>query len=234
LDWWLIAQILVIAAAALLLGWRLVDAYRRETLGRWHMLDGVADVLDDAHIERTPWRYPRLRGSLEGIATRIDLIPDTLVQRTLPTLWLQVAWEREHDADVNIVFDRVGTEYMAENGAYDWPLRSAQGWPERTEVRGRGRSGKAMLDRLGSLGLADHTELKQVRISAHAAMVSFRCARAERTTYRFLRAAVFRPDAVKREQVVEALSVLKAVEDVAVPDDEEPAGVDVAEREEAS
>ena len=65
--------------------------HRSAAVWRAHLLDRVASVLPQARIAMRPDGFPALTGRLsDGRKATIELIPDTLVFRRLPELWLIV------------------------------------------------------------------------------------------------------------------------------------------------
>ena len=108
-------RIAIVVAAALLLGWVFLAYLRRDRTSMQHMLDAFLSVFGDPHVGRSPWGYQYVQGTLDGHPARVSLIPDALITRTLPTLWLELRWARQHDAWLCVVLDVNGMEYFAED-----------------------------------------------------------------------------------------------------------------------
>lgn len=214
-------KIAAAAVAGLLLGWRFLAMYQKEHVGRAHMLDGFLDEIAAARLSKSPWRTPRVEGLFEGAAIRVDLVPDTLVQRALPTLWLELTWARPHEGHLYVTIDPVGTEYMIEDeicaGAI---LQTPPTWPKQTRVCGDGKS-YPILDRLASVDPTDYPHLKQLAVTEQYLKLTLRATRAEFTTYRFLRSANFPADAVTPELIRESLSLLRTAERTVTEPEEE-------------
>lgn len=206
-------KISVAVAAGLLLGWRFLAMFQKEHVGRAHMLDGFADEIAEARKSKSPWRTPRLEGSYQGFPIRVDLVPDTLVQRALPTLWLEVTWARPHVGHLYVTVDPIGTEYMVDDeicaGAV---LQTPPVWPSRTRVCGDGETSYRLLDRLVSIDPTDYPDLKQLAVTEQHLKLTMRATRAEFTTYRFLRSANFPADAVTPELISQTLGLLRTTE----------------------
>src|SRR4030067_3657022 len=95
----LLWKIAVVAAVVLFFPWRLAAARDDERQTRGHMLDEFLPHIEDPVLGWSTWRYRRIDGRLDGGPVRVDLVPDTLVPRALPTLWLQIRWAHQHKGD---------------------------------------------------------------------------------------------------------------------------------------
>jgi hypothetical protein len=208
----LFLKIAVVAAVALMLGWRLVVATRTEHLEMASMLDPFLSVIEGATLTRSPWRYPRIDGALDGHPFRVDLVPDTLITRTLPTLWLEVRWAFREEGRFCVTVDPVGTEYFSDDQECGVRLEPPDQWHIRTNVRAD-RSGRALVGRLTEFDLTKYPSLKRVTMRDGELRATLRCARGERQIYRVLRAARFPADCVSAALVTEALSVARDVRD---------------------
>src|SRR5262245_48040131 len=73
--------------------------HRREAGRRARLLDRVAALLPEALATIRPDGFPALAGRLaDGRAVTVELVPDTLVYRRLPELWLIVTIEEQAPA----------------------------------------------------------------------------------------------------------------------------------------
>lgn len=203
----------VVAAVALLLGWRLVAARDDERQTKEHMLDEFLPRIEDPVLGWSTWRCRRIDGRLDGRPVRVDLVPDTLVPRALPRLWLQIRWARPHEGDLCVTVDPIGTEFFSDDGEHGQRLVPPATWNARTGVRG-GEGARALLGRLAHLDLIEFPRLKQLTISPHELKATLFCAQGERQVYRVLRAAQFPADCVSPAVVSEALRAVRATEDV--------------------
>jgi len=205
-------RIAIVAAAALVLGWLFVGYLRRDRHKLRHMLDAFFSVLDGPRAGRSPWGYEFVEGSLDGRPARVSLLPDSLITRTLPTLWLELRWARGHDAWLCVILAANGMEYFAEDVDEGDRLVSPSEWPQAVVVRGKGPQSVALARRLRSLDLTAYDGLKMFTLSATETKLIMRCARADVPYYRTLRSAEFPADSVKPELVVETLRVLRDIE----------------------
>lgn len=209
----LAAKIVAAAAAAVLAGYAIWKIRNRDRQGRLHMLDPFLGVLDRPRVSLTSWRYPAVQGDLDHSAARVDLFPDTLVLRALPTLWLQVRWRRAHSGNIRVTVQPTGTEYFAEADGLHTRFRPPPAWPETTEICGTGSESLQVLHLLRGLDLSAFPSLKQLAVNDREVQVTMCCARGDRTTYRVLRSVKFAADAVSQEIVTETMSLLRTVEE---------------------
>ncbi len=218
----LIVKIVIVAAAALLLGQLYLFLRRRDLGKRDHMLDAVAGALDGALVGRSSWGYETVAGTLDGRPARASLFPDSLVTRTLPTLWLDVSWEAPHAGWLCMLVAANGMEYFAEEVDHGARIPAPPGWPVGTVVRGKDERSAALARRLGALDPRDYRDLKMVLLTETSTRVVMRCARADATSYRVLRAADFAEDAVPPELVAQTVAALRDIER-AIDEEEEVA-----------
>ena len=205
-------RLAIVAAAALLLGWLFLGYFRRDRHKLRHMLDAFLSVIDGPRVGRSPWGYEFVEGTFDGSPARVSLLPDSLITRTLPTLWLELRWARPHDAWLCVIVAANGMEYFADDVDEGSRLVTPAEWPESVVVRGKGPPSAALARRLGNLDLAAYDDLKMFTLSATETKVIMRCARADVPYYRTLRSAEFPEDSVKPELVLETVRVLRDIE----------------------
>lgn len=212
MDLGLLLKILAAAAVAAVLAWRISHAYRTERMARRHMLDGFADVVGEPRFERSLQGLPGLRAELDGFPVAISLDADTLALRTLPTLWLEARWAREHGGTVDALLEPSGTEYFVPDRDFAARAEPPAGWPPSTVVRVSGAEATPILEGLARVDPMTLPALKYVLIDRRETRVVMRCARADRQTYRVLRSATFKPDSVTTDVIEQTLAALRGIE----------------------
>lgn len=212
MDTSIVLRIAIVAAAALLLGWVALTLLRQERGKNQHMLDLFLNVLGSPRVGRSPWGYESIEGTLDGCPARVNLLPDSLITRTLPTLWLELRWARRHDAWLCVVLAANGMEYFAEDVDEGDRLVSPAEWPNGVVVRGKSSESVALARRLRDLDLTTYKDLKMITLSESETKVIMRCARADVSHYRVLRSADFAEDSVKPELVMETVRVARDIE----------------------
>lgn len=213
MDTDLLLKILIAAAAAGVLGWRISHAYRSERSSRDHLLDGFGQLLAAPRFNKATQGLPEVSGELDGTPVLVSLDADTLALRTLPTLWLVARWAREHMGVVDVLLDQSGTEYFLDDREFDARTAPPEGWPESAVVRVSGAEARPILDALERVDPSAYPALKYVVIDRHELKIRMRCARADRQTYRVLRSATFKPDSITPDLAAQTVAALRAVED---------------------
>jgi hypothetical protein len=212
MDASLALKIAIVAAAALLLGWIFVGFFRQDRGKNQHMLDEFLGVLGSPSVGRSPWGYECVEGTLDGRPARVSLIPDALITRTLPTLWLELRWARRHDAWLCVILAANGMEYFSDDVDEGNRLVLPAQWPEGVVARGKSPGSAALARRLRDLDLTAYKDLKMITLSESETKVILRCARADISHYRVLRSADFPEDSVKPELVTETVRVVRDIE----------------------
>jgi hypothetical protein len=212
MDASLALRIAICAAAALLLGWVFLAYLRQDRSATQHMLDSFLSVLGGPRVGRSPWGYEFVEGTFDGRPARVSLLPDALITRTLPTLWLELRWARRHDAWLCVILSANGMEYFTDDVDEGNRLVSPAEWPDGVVVRGKSQASVALVRRLGGLDLTAYKDLKLITLSESETKVIMRCARADVSHYRVMRSADFPADSVKAELVVETVRVLREIE----------------------
>jgi hypothetical protein len=208
----LIIRLAIVVAAALVLSYVFVAYVRRDRHKTQHMLDHFLGVIDDARVGRSPWGYERMVGSLDGSAVKIDLIPDNLITRTLPTLWLELCIARPQEAFLCVIVLCNGMEYFADEVDEGTLLPTPAEWPESVRVRGTSQASVALLRRVRDFDIAAYHDLKLLVFSESGLKVVMRCARGDVPLYRVLRAASFPEDSVKPDLVDQTVRLLRDLE----------------------
>ena len=103
------------------------------------MLDGFLSVLGEPRTGIEPWGYEFVEGLLDGRPARVSLIPDSLITRTLPTLWLEARWASRHDAWLCVIAQCNGMEYFSDDVDEGQRLDLSSDWPDSTVARGKVR-----------------------------------------------------------------------------------------------
>ena len=212
MDVSLVIKIAIVVAAALGLGYVYLKYYDRHKSSKGHMLDGFLGVIGDAQVGRSPWGYERLLGTLDGDRVRIDLIPDSLITRTLPTLWLELCLCRPSDAFLCVITLCNGMEYFADEVDEGTLLNTPRTWPEAVRVRGKSNASVALLRDIAEVDLGAYPHLKMLAFSETGLKVVMRAARADANEYKVLRSATFAEDSVKPDLVEETIRLVRDLE----------------------
>jgi hypothetical protein len=215
---WLWLKLCLAAAAGVLLTRRLVAAYHAERDRHRRMLDAFVPLISPARVFRNGAGLPALRGTFHGSALIVTVVPDSLAFRQLPKLWLEVRWARSHPGRLRLLLRPAPSEFLADEQGLTQRFAGPTRWPFPVEACGGGPEAGVLLDRIEPLDLAAFPSLKQILIAETELRVTLVCEKADRGTYRVLRAARFDLQPVGSELAAETLAVLSAVEHALAPE----------------
>jgi hypothetical protein len=183
--------------------------HRRAVAARRALLDDCRGVLKEERWTAGADGFPALEGRAFGHAVKVALIPDTMVVRRLPQLWLSVTVldAMPGAPSLSLLARPSGNEFYA--GTHQLPKRvePPAGLPLDVMIRGDGVRAHALCQRLGGLFasfLAD-PGVKEITISARGVRVVRQVAEGRRGEHLLLRQAVFDLAQVERPVFVQTL-----------------------------
>jgi hypothetical protein len=158
------------------------------------MLQPCAGLLAEPVHGRDRTGYGRLAGRFQGVPVEIRIIPEALVFRRLPQLWLSVSVHRATGfaGTLDILRRVAGAEFYAP--AADLPARYPvpPGWPGETLVRGSRRAGELLL-RAGApiATILAEPRVKEVLLTPRGVRIVSQLCEGERGAYLLLRETRF-------------------------------------------
>ena len=186
------------------------------------LLDAAAGLLDNASVTIGSDGYPRLSGNYEGgHQISLEVVPDSLVPRRLPQLWLKLtllAPESASRPSIGVLARPIGTEFysrvlglpdtIAPSFTADFPLL----------MRGRGAT-EAAMQRTRDLFRTLFTDpnLKEVVITPRGVGSVRRIAEGDRGAHVLYRQMRFPVRQVSPEFVRNALAELRLLNDALEP-----------------
>lgn len=195
---------------------------RNDLRQRAALLDSAARLLDDASVTVGSDGYPRLMGTYDG-GNRISLevVPDSLVPRRLPQLWLKLTLlspETTSRPSIGVLARPIGTEFYSRvlglpdtifpTFATDFPLL----------MRGRGVT-EAAIERTSGLfsALFADPSLKEIVITPRGAGTVRQIAEGDRGAHILYRQMRFPVKQVSPEFVRKALAELRMLNEALAP-----------------
>ena len=167
--------------------------HRAEADRRARLLDRVAAFLPQASTTIRPDGYPALAGRLaDGRAVTIELIPDTLVYRRLPELWLIVTIEEQAPLagpSIGGLSRPTGAEFYALVPALPRLLEMPEGVDTSLLLRCSTDFAGPLAERLGRavIALFDDPEIKEVVSTQHFTRIVRQACEGERGAHLLLR-----------------------------------------------
>jgi hypothetical protein len=197
--------------------------HRREADRRACLLDRLAALLPQASTTIRPDGYPALAGRLaDGRAVTVELIPDTLVYRRLPELWLIATIEEETPAggpSVGGLSRPTGAEFYALVPALPQLLEMPEGVETSLLLRCSSDFAGSAAERLGRavIGVFADPTVKEVVSTPRFTRIVRQAAEGERGAHLVLRQSRFLIDQVPPELVTRAIAEADLLREARMP-----------------
>lgn len=199
----------LIAFAAVIANLALRD-HRRALGARRKLFDECLGVLEDERWSAGGDGFPSLDGRAYGRAVTATLIPDTMVMRRLPQLWLSLTMleTNARAPSLSLLARYSGNEFYAATLDLPHRIEPPAGLPLDVLVRGDGRMAEALCHELAPVFaklLAD-PRVKEITLTAKGVRIVRQVAEGQRGEHLLLRQAVFGDAVVDRTDFVRTLS----------------------------
>ncbi len=177
------------------LGALAVREHRLVRAARHSLLERCANILDGAQMRHGRDGFPSLVGSYRGRRVHVELIPDTMVLRRLPQLWLSVTLlDRLTDVPSLAVLVRpAGYEFYSLTSSLTRSLDAPPALPQEILIRGSGTGAERLLDHLSTrlASILAEPRVKEVAITSKGMRIIAQAGEGRRGEYLLLRQAVF-------------------------------------------
>lgn len=202
------------AFAAVSLGWLSIRALRDHRMAlaeRSGLLDSITVLFSDVNIRLGRDAFPVLIGKLpDQRSVKIELIPDTLVFRRLPQLWLQVTLAEtdiQRRPSIGALARPTGAEFYS-------IVHELPQWidPPQADVpllvRGDGKATAAQIECVSALfrSLFSDPTVKEAAITPRVVRLTRQAAQGDRGSHLILRQTRFPIGAISPEQVKAAIA----------------------------
>lgn len=186
-----------------------VRDHRRAVTARRELFDECQGVLDEERWSAGDDGFPRIEGRAGGRFAKATLIPDTMVIRRLPQLWLSVTLlvTRAGSPSLSLIARHTGNEFYA--GAPDLPMRidPPQGLPLDVYIRGDGHGAQMLCNGLTTelVDLFADPRVKEITLTPKGVRIVRQAAEGQRGEHLLLRQVVFGGVKVERAMLVTTL-----------------------------
>jgi hypothetical protein len=175
------------------LGALAVREHRAAIAARAGLLDALLPHFTQVKVEVAPDGFPTLTGRLpDRREVFIELIPDTLVVRRLPQLWLCVTLRERVErprASIGALARPTGAEFYSR--VHDFPERidAPAGVESECLMRGDGRLAASELGRIGAVlrGILADPHIKEIAATPRGVRIIRQAAEGERGAHLLLR-----------------------------------------------
>jgi hypothetical protein len=198
----------LIAIAAVLANIAIRD-HRRAVNARRVLFNDCRGVLDDERWDAGGDGFPSIEGTAEGRAVVAKLIPDTMVMRRLPQLWLSVTLldARPGAPSLSLIARHSGNEFYTATLDLPGRVEPPAGLPLDVLIRGDGARAEALCQRLGPVfaTILEDARVKEIAVTARGVRIIRQVAEGSRGEHLLLRQVVFGEAAVARDMFVQTL-----------------------------
>jgi hypothetical protein len=185
---------------------------------RHSLLERCASGLDDPEIFQGRDGFPSLIGSYRGRRVHVELIPDTMVLRRLPQLWLSVTLLEAltNVPSLAVLVRPAGYEFYSLTGRLTYSLDAPATLPQEILVRGSDARAEQLLRRVApqlAASLAD-PRVKEIAITSKGLRIVRQAGEGRRGEHLLLRQAVFDAAEVPASDLAGLLAHLEALRNV--------------------
>jgi hypothetical protein len=184
--------------------------HRRALAARRSLLDCCRGVLDDEWLTAGGDGFPVLEGRAHGRQIKATLIPDTMVVRRLPQLWLSVTLKQRIPISptLSILARHTGCEFYA--STLDLPRRidPPAVFPLDVLIRGDGERASMLCQQLAPTlaQMLKDARVKEIILAPGGVRIVRQVAEGRRGEHLLLRQAVFDVREIPRTEFVQALT----------------------------
>jgi hypothetical protein len=185
----------------------------RRTLGqRRGLFNSCLGVLDAEQWSAGGDGFPALSGRAYARDVKATLIPDTMVMRRLPQLWLSMTMldAQPRSPSLSVLARHSGNEFYAATLELPRRIEPPAGFPLDVLVRGDGPMAEVLCHELAPVfaKLLEDPRLKEITVTAKGVRIVRQIAEGQRGEHLLLRQAVFGDATVDRAEFVQTLSDL--------------------------
>lgn len=201
----------LVAFAAVIANLAIRD-HRRSLAARRQLFDACRGVLEDETWSAADDGFPAIEGQAFGRRVKAVLIPDTMVMRRLPQLWLSATMFESvpRSASLSILSRHSGNEFYSATLELPMRIEPPAGLPLDVLVRGDGPAAERLCHQLApvlSRLLAD-PRCKEITLTPKGVRIVRQVAEGQRGEHLLLRQVVFGDVMVERPAFVATLSDL--------------------------
>lgn len=169
--------------------------HKRLRAQRTSLLDDAVSAIEQPVISHGGDGFPKMRGRHLGLDVHVELIPDTMVVRRLPQLWLSVTLLTPNRTlpGLGALVRYSGNEFYALTPEFAHRLEPPSGFPSEVLIRGQSPDAQDLLNGLRQplAKLLSDPHIKEVAITAKGLRIVRQAAEGRRGEHLLLRQATF-------------------------------------------
>jgi hypothetical protein len=179
------------------------------------LLNEAAAALDTPKISHGGDGFPSLRGNSNGFDVHADLVPDTMVVRRLPQLWLSVTLLAPNRGlpGLGVLVRHAGNEFYSLTTEFNHRLEWQIGFPKEVLIRGERPEAQDLLNELRQplAKLLSDPQVKEVAITAKGLRIVRQAAEGRRGDHLLMRQATFDTAGIPLGELQSVLAELHAL-----------------------
>ena len=167
------------------------------------LFDNCDTLLDDSGKYCEKNGFPNLTGSYDGFNVNLKLVPDTIVMRKIPPLWLMVtikANSRSHGC-LDFVVRPQNIEFYSPGWHWDGVFKTPKNWPQHSISKYK--------DSIASIEVLDKfvpqlfndIKVKELLVTPEIVRITYMVKQAVRGDYMLMRGAIFDDQPVDNDDV---------------------------------
>lgn len=167
------------------------------------LFDNCDNLLDDSERTYEKSGFPNLSGTCDGFNVKLELVPDTIVMRKIPPLWLMVTIKgnKKSQGNLDFIVRPQNSEFYSPGWYWDGVYQVPENWPQHSIAKYSGSTASiATLDRFVP-ALFEDIKVKELLVTPEIVRITYMAKQADRGEYLLMREAVFDKQIIDKSSV---------------------------------
>lgn len=163
--------------------------------------------------------FPVIKGHYNGFDVQLNLIPDTIVMRKVPPLWLMVSIKanKKTEGSLDFIVRPQNIEFYSPGWHWDGLFKTPSNWPQYSIAKYKDtKASVSILDKFIP-DLFKNEKVKQLLVTPDSVRITYMAKQAIRGEYLLTRGAVFDEHAIEGDEVKNiieyAIAIRKSIEE---------------------
>tara|TARA_R110002049_G_scaffold274002_1_gene451932 strand:+ start:1686 stop:2351 length:666 start_codon:yes stop_codon:yes gene_type:complete len=183
------------------------------------LLNDCYGLLNNATKDYEGNGFPIIKGHYSGFDVQLNLIPDTIVMRKIPPLWLMVSIKanKESKGNMDFIVRPQNIEFYSPGWRWDGLFKTPANWPQNSIAKYQDtKASVSILDKFIPNLFTDE-KVKQLLVTPDSVRITYLAKQAIRGEYLLTRGAVFDDQAIASDDVKNiieyAIAIRKSIEE---------------------
>lgn len=197
-------QYFVISSMILMSMYMLYRRVQRSVMkDRSGLFDECDSILENTSKHYEANGFPYVEGDYDGFRVRFNLVPDTIVMRKIPPLWLMITIhaKQKTKGTIDFLVRPQNTEFYSPGWQWDGQIQTPINWPQNSIAKYKESVVPVgLIDRFVPK-LFDDDKVKQLLVTPHALRITYMVKQAIRGEYLLMRGAIFDTQPIDKNAV---------------------------------